>query len=48
MLSSEGDDDDVLLQVMQIPRVDEQDGCETVLWDTACSGILLEIPLYNE
>ena len=28
----------VLLQVMKIPWLDKKDGCEFVLWDTACNG----------
>ena len=41
VLRSDSEDDDVLLQVMKIPRLDEEDGCESVLWDTACSGIFV-------
>ena len=33
--------DDVFLQVMKIPRLDGNDGNESVLWDTACNGIFV-------
>ena len=35
------DEDGFLLQVMKIPRLDEKNGCESVLWDTACSGMFV-------
>ena len=41
MLKSDIDEDSVLLQVMKIPRLDERNECESVLWDTACSGMFV-------
>ena len=41
VLRSEVDKENVLLQVMKIPQLDSKDSCESVLWDTACTGVLV-------
>ena len=42
VLATEGDSEDgVLLQTMRIPSIDPDRSYETVLWDSACSGIFV-------
>ena len=40
--TTDEEENGVLLQVMKIPSVDESQPYESVLWDSACSGIFVE------
>ena len=43
VLKSDIDKKGVLLQVMKIRWLDEEKGCKSVLWDTACSGMFVRM-----
>ena len=40
--------DNLLLQVMKIPQWDGKIGHESVLWDTACSGMFVKMEHVNQ